>query len=790
MGEALKRKKTAEVIKDTPPLSKATEKAEKNTLSLEQLARIESFLSAEGVIRKEYIEILGREIEVIDIERLKRDRSLDNKAFKNRTLGSDEVFISKRDTLFQLLEGRSGLTSEQVQNEDYVEKPFLYIPETADTATSTRRIKNAKFHAGMWELSEDKNSFSRSHPVQLVESEGVVSEGEARIAILMFHPQYGDAFRDEEGSLLMRDFVTREYVSFSWSIMDAYGVSSTFILGANSDPNRSSSVQEGIKKRLPNLVKKGLLVPDRDVRVISRREGETKEGLRKRLPSTGAVMINRVLHHVGKGALLDEDHIVQELTPKLGALVDPKTGRITHTFTIFTQSEVTQTEAGNWLAGGERVGLTPIEPEKFTHPKRTYESEVQYRARVHIVDKGLQLFLKAASGAPGLESFIRNSGARSHVMLGNAIRFVEETSGGENAFSALASQLGSDEDTTQQIFSAYGDLIEAADTAEDFVRTNLECVEAECIAIAQRVRANMLSRSQNLLTSSVRAKDLSGIKEKLKHFKVGATLFAGAFKALKEQSESVDWEYIKDASFEQVEGKDLSKADRSQMQQIWESHYAGKYTSPELEASLRQEFMEAFKKENLQFYLFKYKGEIVSYFSSEITGSRDGVPLKHLASFMTSQSYEGGSLGLAVMEKGLEEEQKGAILVGESDVDPVRTPIVSKYFEEYNFIAVRVYEDHGEPTLALERLDGVRFDTKRLSRAEIRLRADLVAHGAYEGHINEKYVVHDELPNFKEYLTDSFVLTRYFTLQDKEANTQKYYAVFEKLPSAPSSPAA
>lgn len=264
----------------------------------------------------------------------------------------------------------------------------------------------------------------------------------------------------------------------------------------------------------------------------------------------------------------------------------------------------------------------------------------------------------------------------------------------------------------QKIFATYGALISAADEAETFVRTTIECEEAECNQVAHRVRTNMLARAQRLLSSAVRTEDPVAIAEKLAHFQIAGTLFAGAFKALKEQGQVLNWEHIKNSSFERVSSQEITKEDRMQMEKIWESYYAGKYDSKELEDSLRQDFMASYEKENVHFYLFKYKGNVASFFLSETVGEDAGRARKHLASFMTSQSFEGGGLGLAVMEKGLEEEQKGAVLVGESDVDPVRTPIVSKYFEQYGFIATRAYDDHGEPTLALERWEDDRFTTQ------------------------------------------------------------------------------
>lgn len=330
-----------------------------------------------------------------------------------------------------------------------------------------------------------------------------------------------------------------------------------------------------------------------------------------------------------------------------------------------------------------------------------------------------------------------------------------------------------------EVFELYGSLLDSADTAASYVEANVVCEQEECAQLVNQLRTNILSRAQKFLSTSVRSKDMSGVIEKLKHFSLEATLFTSAFKALKEQGgEVLHWEQIKDASFEQVDAAEITPEDKTTMQKIWESHYGGKYESKKLEETLRQQFEESFEKPNIHFYLFKHKGEIVSYFSSEIVGTtEDGKPKKHLASFMTSQSYEGGSLGQAVMEKGLDEEQKGSILVGECDVDVAKTPIVEKYFEKYNFIGTKCYEEDGEPTLALERREGESFQTKALSQEEVKRRAEL-----HTSNATEKYVVSDTVPDFQSELQNGFILTRYFIASD--TGQKKYYAAFE-LDSAP-----
>ncbi len=253
-------------------------------------------------------------------------------------------------------------------------------------------------------------------------------------------------------------------------------------------------------------------------------------------------------------------------------------------------------------------------------------------------------------------------------------------------------------------------------------------------------------------------------------------LFTDACRVLKTRNQ-LSLEQVRDGTLESVNAAQLQEVNRTDMRHIWEYRYAGKYGA-ELEHELRAQFEKALGSEQTTFYIYRYKGQIACYFSAEQVGtSEDELPKKHLASFLTSQSFEGGMLGQAVMEQGIDQEQKGSVLVAESDIDIVRTPIVSKYFEDYNFYATHRFEDQGEPTLALERREGNLFATKRLSRKDIMERA---ARG--ERSVLTQFVASETVPDFPTLLHDRMVLTRYFMEQD-ESGTQKYYAAFERLSS-------
>ena len=261
----------------------------------ERLPAIEEKLVSSGVMRTERNETLGREVCIIDLQRL-AERDVGKDVLRQQiTVGGKRISVGKREVLIQLLKGRVGLTADQVKKGESVEKPFLYIPETIDTASSLVDIKNVAFHAGIWELSQSTD-FLQSHPTQEVADKGYISELEVRVAAMIFHPSYGDGFRDENGTLVIRDASTRKYVPFSWAVFTGYGISDNALLSSTSDDDRPLSLQEGMVQKLPHLIQKGLLIPERDVRAMSLRDGEKRDVVRRRINTSGYIMINGVNH--------------------------------------------------------------------------------------------------------------------------------------------------------------------------------------------------------------------------------------------------------------------------------------------------------------------------------------------------------------------------------------------------------------------------------------------------------------------------------------------------------------
>jgi GNAT superfamily N-acetyltransferase len=736
-----------------------------------RLAEVESVLRDKGVITETIDPKSNERVRVIDLERLANDKNLDgNLRVSVKDAGGTEYRFTKREMLFKLLENEVGITPDQLENGDFMPQPFLFVPTSVDAATQSRHIKNAKFHKGIWELSGTNSPFA-PHPTK--DDEGEISQREVQCAVAIFHPKFGDAYRDETGELLMRDPTTREYKNFSWTALAGYGISDVSIMKSNSE--RLSTLHEAMRARLPNMVKNRLLQPESDVRVLTIDSKGTARRFEKEIKNPRYVMYGGVYHYIDGSSL--KGTFSFRVIGNIGVLRNLNSGKTDHTFTIVDKANADLNPSGQYFAGAKKSAPRNVIAADFTPPQRDYESSETFKGRLGVVDWGIQELLARLEEFPFLASLIRADDETVRRGLGDALRFIAETKNADSLLSTLSKNIG--EEGARSLLRVYSELMQAADTMERFIREQFACEDQECEKLVHEARQDVLRRAQLLVQDGVmRTDSLQDLLKKLSDFQTSATVFASAFKSFQRLGENISWEDIKQSSFEQVVASELVPNDVQQMKKIWEAHYTGKYDTPGLEDDLRAEFSHSLKSNNVRVHLFKHEGRVVSYFFAEDRAAHpSGKKERHLASFLTDPSYSGGGLGMAIMQEGLKREQEGAVLVGEADVDPVRTPIVSQYFERYGFVAGNAYADHGEPTLKLERWEGGQFKTKdlKLTKEIIKSRID-----AGSAHPHQQYLKSATVPNFESLLQDGYYLTRYFVENDAITKQPIYYAVLER----------
>ena len=103
--------------------------------------------------------------------------------------------------LFERYKDDIVLTSQQVSHNDFNPKPLFYYPDSIRDATDSIAIADTEFHLPLWELSPRGVMRNRQDTYPTSDGEGIFAY-EARVAIELFHPQYGDGRRNPKDGLL------------------------------------------------------------------------------------------------------------------------------------------------------------------------------------------------------------------------------------------------------------------------------------------------------------------------------------------------------------------------------------------------------------------------------------------------------------------------------------------------------------------------------------------------------------------------------------------------------------
>lgn len=286
--------------------------------------------------------------------------------------------VTKSDLVYYALRDRKGIAGDEI--EGYKQgtaeaRDLIYIPDNEDSAFDPEKIKQSKFVIMLGEESGNVHLENRKYPTKSGKSLNFES---VQLATLLYHPQYGDGYRDESGKLLLRDPKTREYRPITHNLVRAYG----FI---GSGKRKKESFLYGsvsyLRNKTPELLKYDLL-RESDFRSIS---GQGDRPMLKEVGTRGVVMINGVLHYLGRNL---EGRGVVQIMPGLGGVLEEKDGetKLSHTFQI--QSRGPELRKGKlkagvkWdYAGPEKTGIAPFNPDQFFQ-KRLDESDQAYAERV------------------------------------------------------------------------------------------------------------------------------------------------------------------------------------------------------------------------------------------------------------------------------------------------------------------------------------------------------------------------------------------------------------------------
>lgn len=328
------------------------------------------------------------------------------------------------------------------------------------------------------------------------------------------------------------------------------------------------------------------------------------------------------------------------------------------------------------------------------------------------------------------------------------------------------------QETAQKIFSKYGELVDAAEQAAEYVGAFKQANTDQ--SVAGEVRESMLKRGRELLAGFVdRIKkgerpSAEDIERELELVRGDATLFAATFGSLSKRGEQISLSDIRDASFEShLVGGDFSPKDKERMKELYRMNYM---LYPKFQDMLLKRFDAVLQDRGSRFFVFRFKGQIEGFYRLGSTA----LDTVYFGAFNMNPRYRGSGIGEALMQQSLDQVAKDNVI----EASCTATEAIASNYIERGFVGYG-----GSQVEEIYSMDIVRNDTKKELFASKALTAEAIMQSCGQGDLlctkvsfEELSSRHFELLNRKE--GDSrYVLTRY--IRDKK--NRHAYLVFERL---------
>lgn len=328
--------------------------------------------------------------------------------------------------------------------------------------------------------------------------------------------------------------------------------------------------------------------------------------------------------------------------------------------------------------GADELTLSRIDTSQLSESEMSAIDELTRSGQYDFKDPQLSYYLKE-NGINGLRVFLLAT--EYPEVADDALRLARTLNGPH----------------VRDLFAACAGLLDAAKSANAYARETFskKLTEEQEIRSQRLLRdkaAELVTRAakqmpnesiEQLMNWPERAQQvMRNITKVAQSESAKARLFATVFKLLKQEGE-IPLEEIRDASFEEISGDEISSEDAEAIVRIQAEQYQDKYPEPMLK-ELRENLIAALKSQSTKFYLFRKSGEIVTYVRFDQLHASGDSDKKHMASFMTNPSYEGGALGQTMLKAALKREiQKGAVY---AECDQNLVP----FYERFGFALLRL----------------------------------------------------------------------------------------------------
>jgi len=645
-----------------------------------------------------------KEIEcpVIDIDVIKR--------FLQTELIHGGVRIKKETVAVAILERHKGqkvLTKEQAEKGDFNPKELFYYPKSVEAATNNVSIADAKFHLPLWELSDSVVFRTRDSHYPTVSNEAL-SVFEAKAALLLFHPEYGDGRRDKTQKrepLMVKnprydpnDPESKEREPFGRDLLKKYGLLDIL---QKPDMNTSRSIREGMEVELPHLLgNKELFLSDIRKVVRDHENQSLDEHDAKPVGTSAYVMYGSVNHYVGRKFAGD---MAKPFTDERATVMREVNGEqvLVAAFNLVSRDNVSaeyKSKDGNIVARAN--GLK-------TQPK-----EIRYEK---LVPKDQE----------GLHGALRESKIRELQRL---------------------------------VTDRFTDLVTEANRSEELVdseATNITDAQKE--ELAEEVRNLLLQQAEKVIEIAVSATDAESLKEDLETYTFDKRTFTSLI-------QSLGVEAMLSNPLREVISSELTQMQKNRMIELLRKNYETLYPGDkyaEFRTKVEASLLTAFENPTTRFYLLEDNGEIVSFNRfDEIHDSSDR-KITYFGSFNADSTYRG--VGSEMLEKTIAGQMKNSEVMF-AHCDP-KMVISQKYIED-GFVATQTDTVAGHFSFEIWRSGSAMeaLMTKQMSKSDLVALANISA-GPEDDYFVREVDANDRFDELDSGL--AYLLTRYFTYEGK-----------------------
>lgn len=596
------------------------------------------------------------------------------------------------------------LTKEQVERGDYTAKPLFYYPASVEAATNNVSIADSKFHLTLWELFNSGAFHIRESNYPTKNGEQLTAF-EAKAAMLLFHPEYGDGRRNKEGQLLIKnphydpdDPDGQERELFGRDLLKKYGLLAVL---QNIDKNTNRSIREGMEAELSHLLENKELFLSDIRKVVHDHENQSlEEHDAKPVSPSAYVMYGSVNHYVGRKFAGD---MAKPFMDERAAVTREVNGEqvLVAAFNLISRDNVSAEYKGR---DGNIVA-------RANGPK-TQPKEIRYD---NLVPKDQE----------GLRGALRESKIRELQRL---------------------------------VTGRFTDLLTEANRSEELIESEADnLTDSQKEELTEGLRKLLLQQAEKVIDIAAAATDSDSLKDDLETY----TFDKRAFTSL---VQSLGVEAMLSNPLREISSEDLTQVQENRMLELMRKNYETLYPGDEyaefrtkVEAGLHA----SFENSSTRFYVLEDNGEIVSFNRFDVIRDSSDRQIKYFGSFNADSRYRG--VGSEMLEKTIEAQMQNSEVMF-AHCDP-KMSISQKYIED-GFVATQTETVYGHFSFEIWRSGSTieNLETKQMSKVDLVALSNISA-GPEDDYFVREVEVNDRFDELDSGL--SYLLTRYFTHEGK-----------------------